>query len=205
MLLIFCKYLLIYSLLGITFNYFNPCKIKRKFKYASYYLTIFHQGIILPYYYLNIDANSKSIQIQETMFLSTISYFLVDLFINKNQIFKNIKFLAHHLLSIILLNFAIFNFDLSKYYVIGILFYLEFGSLWISITDLFPSRINYKLRFFFYLWSRIFILKLLTILIYNNYLILDFRLFLIHSFISFFLYFHNCIIAYYLYKKILHL
>ena len=60
----------------------------------------------MPYYYLNIDANSKSIQIQETMFLSTISYFLVDLFINKNQIFKKYKIFGTSLI--------IYNFD--KFY-----------------------------------------------------------------------------------------
>tara|TARA_X000000950_G_scaffold265505_1_gene339859 strand:- start:686 stop:1333 length:648 start_codon:yes stop_codon:yes gene_type:complete len=200
MLQIFLKTLLFYSVTGYILNYLFPGKVKNKFKYASYYLTLLHQGLILPYYFVIRNLDIDDLGTTQIMCISTINYFFVDSVINRSQIFKDYKFLLHHLITISVVLFGVILCDLRSYYIIGILFCLEFGSLWLSVTDLYPTKLNYKLRFYFYLLSRVINLKFLKDAVIDNYNNLPFTLFFLFTLGMVLLYCHNILIGYYLYK-----
>ena len=120
---------------------------------ASYYLSIIHQGYVLPFFMcrqiLGYGNNYK------LMFISTLCYFLLDFLINKEIWCKDIKFVIHHLVTITLIGLVI-NVDEEKLFYPAIsLFLLEIGSLWLSVTDVFPSKLNYNIRYYSYLVTRI--------------------------------------------------
>lgn len=200
MLQIYFKTLLFYSVTGYILNNLFPGKVKNKFKYASYYLTIIHQGLILPYYFIIRNLGTNDLETSQIMCISTINYFLVDLVINRNQILKDYKFLLHHLITIGVVSFGVFLCDITSYYIIGVLFCLEFGSLWLSVTDLYPTNLNYKLRFYFYLLSRVINLKYFNDAVIDIYTNLPLNLFLLFFIGMIGLYCHNMLIGYYLYR-----
>ena len=201
MLLDFCKILFFYSLGGLFLNFINPGKVRNKFKYASYYLTIIHQGFVLPYYYI-LNFVKDSLKISKLMCVTTICYFIVDLVTNQSQIFKDLKFLMHHLITISLVSVGLLILNIEfKSYIVNALFSLEFGSLWLSVTDLFPTKLNYKLRFYLYVISR----TITLIFLYECHKdIWGFKdnmyIFYGSLFFSLLLYSHNILIGYYLYK-----
>lgn len=196
MYLTFIKLVFFYSFAALIFDTINSDKVKNKFKYASYYLTIIHQGFVLPYYYIPNIVN-QDFERSNLIFLSNISYFIVDLFINRHIIKKDFKFLFHHILTIFLCIYGIKSINFNyKFCTESCLVILEMGSLWLSVTDIYPTKLNYKLRFYFYILSRI-----LAINYVYEYIILDDGInFYIKLIPSVAMYLHNALIGYYLYR-----
>ena len=187
---IFCCYFILGNILEI----YNSNLVKNKFKYASYYLTIAHQGLVLPLLYFPnlIYCNSN---ISKVLLQSTISYFITDFYINRNVILKDYKFILHHFITVFLIwsNLSMYK----KSYLANCTTILELGSLWLSVTDLYPNNLNYKMRFHLYLLSRLFALKSISeyIFDYTN----NINIYIKTAGVSI-LYIHNILIGYYLYK-----
>ena len=149
-------YYLISKVLLLSF----PGKIK-EYPRASYYLAIIHQGYMLPF--LAIRSLLGYENNYRLMFSTTFSYFLIDFLINKDIWCKNFKFVLHHLVTLILIICTIFLNDENMFFPTMNLLGMEIGSLWLSVTDVYPTNLNYKLRFYFYVISRIIILLLPTV------------------------------------------
>lgn len=192
-----------YNLLTTTFIYFSlgnillflfPGKIK-KFHNASYYLAILHQGYILPFFaiqhLLGFNNNYRII------FTSTYSYFLADFFINRNIWLLDLKFVFHHLITMLLVSCTIFVNDEYMFLPTMNLLSLETGSLWISVTDIYPTNLNYKLRFYLYLSSRLITVPVTYLLIKSSGDLQNYWIIL-----SILLYIHNMQIGYYMYTKL---
>jgi len=186
--------ILIYSLIGKVFTICLPGKIKINPK-SSYYLAIIHQGYILPFlglrHLLGYDNHFRLI------FSTTFSYFLVDFFINREIWFIDYKFVLHHLLTLLLVCCTILVDDEYMFLPTMNLLCMEFGSLWLSVTDIFPTDLNYKLRFYFYVISRIINLPFNYLLIINSGFL---KIYWIIFSIS--LYTHNLFVAMHMYKNL---
>lgn len=183
-----------YFVVGNILEIYNSNLVKKKFKYASYYLTIAHQGIVLPLlYFPNLICYNSNIS--KVLLQSTISYFITDFYINRNVILKDYKFILHHFITVFLIwsNLSMYE----KNYLINSTTILELGSLWLSVTDLYPNNLNYKIRFYLYLLSRLVALKSIYdyILDYTNKINIYIKI----AGVSI-LYIHNVVIGYYLYK-----
>ena len=74
---------------------------------------------------------------------------------------------------------------------------MEIGSLWLSVTDVYPTNLNYKLRFYFYVISRIIILPSIYLLIINSESLKIYWLVF-----STLLYTHNLFVAMHMYKNL---
>ena len=74
---------------------------------------------------------------------------------------------------------------------------METGSLWISVADVYPTNMNYKLRFYFYLLSRLINLPFNYLLIRSSGELKNYWIIL-----SILLYLHNIRIGYYMYTKL---
>lgn len=183
-------YYLISKVLLLSF----PGKIK-EYPRASYYLAIIHQGYMLPFLairsLLGYENNSR------LMFSTTFSYFLLDFLINKDIWCKNLKFVLHHLVTLILIVCTIFLNDENMFFPTMNLLGMEIGSLWLSVTDVYPTNLNYKLRFYFYVISRIIILPSIYLLIINSESLKIYWLVL-----SMLLYTHNFFVAIHMYKNL---
>lgn len=190
----FGNILVCYFVVGNILEIYNSNLVKKKFKYASYYLTIAHQGIVLPLlYFPNLICYNSNIS--KVLLQSTISYFITDFYINRNVILKDYKFILHHFITVFLIwsNLSMYE----KNYLVNCTTILELGSLWLSVTDLYPNNLNYKIRFHLYLLSRLIALKSIYdyILDYTNKINIYIKI----AGVSI-LYMHNVIIGYYLYK-----
>ena len=185
--------ILIYSLIGKMFTLCSPGKIKINPK-SSYYLTIMHQGCILPFLSLRHLLGYNNYRL---MFTTTFSCILVDFFINIEIWFKDYKFVLHHLLTLLLLLCTIFVNDEYMFIPTMNLLCMEIGSLWLSVTDVFPTNLNYKIRFYIYVISRIINLPFNYLLIINSGFL---KIYWIIFSIS--LYTHNFFIAKHMYKKL---
>lgn len=183
-------YYLISKVLLLSF----PGKIKG-YPRSSYYLAIIHQGYMLPFLairsLLGYENNSR------LMFSTTFSYFLIDFLINKDIWCKNFKFVLHHLVTIILIICTIFLNDENMFLPTMNLLGMEIGSLWLSVTDVYPTNLNYKLRFYFYVISRIIILPSIYLLIINSESLKIYWLVF-----STLLYTHNLFVAMHMYKNL---
>lgn len=183
-------YYLISKVLLLSF----PGKIK-EYPRSSYYLAIIHQGYMLPFLairsLLGYENNSR------LMFSTTFSYFLIDFLINKDIWCKNFKFVLHHLVTIILITCTIFLNDENMFLPTMNLLGMEIGSLWLSVTDVYPTNLNYKLRFYFYVISRIIILPSIYLLIINSESLKIYWLVF-----STLLYTHNLFVAMHMYKNL---
>jgi hypothetical protein len=186
--------ILIYFLIGKIFTICLPGKIKIN-PSSSYYLAIMHQGYILPFlglrHLLGYDNHFR------LMFTTTFSYFLVDFFINRDIWFIDYKFVLHHLITLLLACCTIFVHDEDIYFPTMNLLCMEIGSLWLSVTDIFPTNLNYKLRFYFYVISRIINLPFNYLMIINSGFLKIYWIIL-----STLIYTHNLFIAKYMYKKL---
>ena len=131
------------------------------------------------------------------MFSTTFSYFLLDFLINKDIWCKNLKFVLHHLVTLILIICTIFLNDENMFFPTMNLLGMEIGSLWLSVTDVYPTNLNYKLRFYFYVISRIIILPSIYLLIINSESLKIYWLVL-----SMLLYTHNFFVAIHMYKNL---
>ena len=190
----FGNILVCYFILGNILEIYNSDLVKNKFKYASYYLTITHQGIVLPLlYFPNLIYCNPDIS--KVLLQSTISYFITDFYINRNVVLKDYKFILHHFIAVFLIcsNLSMYK----KNYVVNGTIILELGSLWLSVTDLYPNKLNYKIRFYLYLLSRLITLKSISeyIFDYTN----NTNIYAKITGVSI-LYLHNALIGYYLYK-----
>lgn len=190
----FSNILVCYFILGNILEIYNSDLVKNKFKYASYYLTITHQGIVLPLLYFPnlIFCNSN---ISKVLLQSTISYFITDFYINRHVVLKDYKFILHHFIAVFLICSNLSMYE--RNYVINGTIILELGSLWLSVTDLYPNKLNYKIRFYLYLLSRLIVLKSISeyIFDYTN----NTNIYVKITGVSI-LYLHNALIGYYLYK-----
>ena len=187
---IFCCYFILGNILEI----YNSNLVKNKFKYASYYLTIIHQGLVLPLlYFPNLIYCNPNIS--KVLLQSTISYFITDFYINRNVVLNDYKFILHHFISVFLIwsNLSMYQ----KSYLVNCTTILEFGSLWLSVTDLYPNNFNYKMRFYLYLLSRLIVQKYVYeyVLDYTN----NTNIYIKITGVSVLL-LHNTLIGYYLYK-----
>lgn len=183
-------YYLISKVLLLSF----PGKIK-EYPRSSYYLAIIHQGYMLPFLairtLLGYENNYR------LMFSTTFSYFLIDFLINKDIWCKNFKFVLHHLVTIILVICTIFVNDENMFLPTMNLLCMELGSLWLSVTDVYSTNLNYKLRFYFYVISRIIILPFTYLLIINSDSLKIYWLML-----SGLLFTHNLFVAKHMYKNL---
>ena len=182
-----------YFLSKILFLCF-PGKIK-EYPKTSYYLAIIHQGYMLPF--LGIRSLLGYEQNYRLMFSSTFSYFLIDFLINKDIWFRNSSFVLHHLVTLLLVLCTIFVDDSNMFLPTMNLLCMESGSLWISVTDVYPTNLNYRIRFYSYVISRLINLIFIYLLIINSgFLKIYWVIF------STLLYTHNFLIGKRMYKKL---
>jgi len=186
--------IIIYFSFGSLLLFLFPGKIK-KFHKASYYLAILHQGYVLPFFAIQhlLGFNNN----YRILFTSTYSYFLADFFINRNIWLLDLKFVFHHLITMVLVSSTIFVKDEDMFLPTMNLLLMETGSLWISVTDVYPTNLNYKLRFYFYLLSRLVNLPFNYLLIRSSGELKNYWIIL-----SILLYLHNIRIGYYMYTKL---
>lgn len=148
-------------------RFINYCIYKNKlhkgYTLRSYVTSIIFQSFLLPLYVgimLKQKENSLDDWLNEgttpkknLFFYIGMAYFITDL--SNFMVERNRKLFFHHLISIIVLKLGQHLEHGSGYAVLAFTI-MEFGSLWISITD-FTDRNKFMLllRFFFFTTSRI--------------------------------------------------
>lgn len=148
-------------------RFINYCIYKNKlhkgYTLRSYVTSIIFQSFLLPLY-VGIMLKQKENSLEDWLnegttpkkklfFYIGMAYFLTDL--SNFMVERNRKLFFHHLISIIVLKLGQHLEHGSGYAVLAFTI-MEFGSLWISITD-FTDRNKFMLflRFFFFTISRI--------------------------------------------------
>ena len=150
-----------------SIRFINYClyrnKLHKGYTLRSYITSIIFQSFLLPIY-VGIMLKQKENSLEDWLnegttptknlfFYVGMAYFLTDL--SNFMVERNRKLFFHHLISIIVLKLGQHLEHGSGYAVLAFTI-MEFGSLWISITD-FTDRNKYMLflRFFFFTVTRI--------------------------------------------------
>eukprot|EP01062_Namystynia_karyoxenos_P066418 TRINITY_DN60352_c0_g1_i1.p1 TRINITY_DN60352_c0_g1~~TRINITY_DN60352_c0_g1_i1.p1 ORF type:complete len:224 (+),score=66.83 TRINITY_DN60352_c0_g1_i1:79-750(+) len=132
---------------------FGNGQLKGRYSVVSYYVAVFHQGVVLPALGLALlcGVGPGSLP-DELIYATTAAYFISDF---GDCCVADRILVVHHILSVTI---ALAGQTLApapyRYGAYNVLF-LEAGALWIHLHDLYPSALNRWLRFATYVLSRL--------------------------------------------------
>jgi hypothetical protein len=119
----------------------------------EYYVSIFHQSVVLPACFVIYWAGSYDFL--DVAFIGTVGYFMSDIILNYDLPVFEWSFAAHHVVASILIILARQLPEILAMLGGASLVVLELGGLMISVADVVPSPLAFRLRCYTYIVSRV--------------------------------------------------